>query len=73
MHRIMTDLLRRYSPVSLQERDKIHAECPERLAICSPEEVSYNTMTLESPAAARILLLGEKATARTGLTKPRLD
>src|SRR4051794_32098933 len=35
-----THLLRRYSPVLLQERDKTQPEWPDRLAICSPEEVS---------------------------------
>lgn len=32
--------LRRYSPVSFQDNDVIHAACPVRLAACSPEETS---------------------------------
>lgn len=65
-----THPLRRYSPVELQDRDMIQAEWPVRLATCSPEEVSYSTMTLESPAAARNFPPGENVTARTGFTSP---
>lgn len=54
----------------LQERDKIQAECPGKLATCSPDEVSYSTITLESPAAARNFPPGENATVRTGFTRP---
>lgn len=32
--------LNRYSPVRLQESDRTQAECPERLATCSPDDVS---------------------------------
>lgn len=68
----LTYPLRRYSPVLLQESDITHAECPAKLATCSPEEVSYNTITFESPAAARNFPAGEKATVRTGFTNPVL-
>ena len=62
--------LRRYSPVLLQASDKTHDKCPGRFATCSPDEVSNNTMTLESPAAARSFPAGENATVRTGFTRP---
>ena len=62
--------LSRYSPVSLQSKEHTHPAWPERFATCSPEETSYSAITLESPAAASSLPPGEKAIARTGLTRP---
>lgn len=62
--------LSRYSPVSLQSNENTHPVWPERLATCSPEDTSYSAITLESPAAANSLPPGEKAIARTGLTRP---
>ena len=62
--------LNKYSPVSLQSNEKIHAPWPVRFATWSPEETSYKAITLESPAAASSLPPGENATARTGLTRP---
>lgn len=46
-------------------------ELPDKVPICSPEAVSYSTMTRESPAAARIFPAGEKETLRTVFTNPR--
>lgn len=62
--------LRRYSPVVLHASDRIHDEWPDRFATCSPDVVSNSTITLESPAAARSFPAGEKATDRTGFTRP---
>jgi hypothetical protein len=47
-----------------------HELWPARLATCSPEPTSYNDIVIESPAAARIDVPGEKATERTGFMRP---
>lgn len=59
-------LLRRYSPVLFQSSDVIQAACPVRFMAGSPDSISYNMISLESPAAAKYLPCGEKATVRTG-------
>lgn len=50
----------------LQSRLVIHASWPRSRATASPDLASYSVMSVESPAAARNVLPGEKANARTG-------
>jgi hypothetical protein len=65
-----TNPLSRYSPLQFQLKLMIQLACPVKFATCSPDVVSKIAMICASPAAARYLLAGLKATARTGLTSP---
>lgn len=60
-----------HSPVELKSRDMTHELCPAKLATCSPELTSYKPITLASPAAAKSVTAGEKATALTGCVCPK--
>jgi len=65
-----TNPLSKYSPVGLQSRLMIQLPLPVRLATCSPFFTSYSAINFASPAAARNLDAGEKATVLTGLISP---
>jgi hypothetical protein len=60
----------RYSPVSLQSKLSTQPPCPVKFATCSPDVTSYSAMIRASPPAARSFDAGEKATLRTGWTRP---